>query len=94
MAENGKLPQQMVDYRGRELEHENCGECKYRVENGEEPATCTLMEGTVDPEHVCDLFEARNGGNRHSDVIALELRTSLPARQAGEMGEGGAPVPD
>lgn len=43
-------------YRPAQKPSENCHTCVHRIDNGDALSTCALVEGTVDPEHVCDLW--------------------------------------
>lgn len=61
-------------YRPETVTGQDCGSCIFRVLNGDDPSTCKLVQGTVDPEHVCDLFEKFDldmaNGNSRSNTAA------------------------
>lgn len=49
------------DYRPVDIPHQNCHTCTYMIPHAESKSTCQLVEGTVDPQHVCDLWEKEEG---------------------------------
>jgi hypothetical protein len=53
-----------VHYRTVDTPDESCHTCAHLVTHGQQPATCTLVQGTVDPQHVCDLYERQGSGVR------------------------------
>jgi hypothetical protein len=56
---DGKLSKALTNYRPKET----CGECQYMiVHDGEDQGECNLVSGTVDPEHVCELFDRGGPG--------------------------------
>lgn len=44
----------LADHAGR-----NCHLCRHIQLHGDDPATCALVAGTVDRDHVCNLFKAK-----------------------------------
>lgn len=72
-----------TDYRLVDTAGENCKTCKYRVyHKGDEHATCTLVTGTVDPQHVCDLWEAQ-------PLRLVKYSPDQPRDADGRFGSGG-----
>lgn len=45
----------------------NCHRCEHIELHGEQMATCELVGGTVDRDHVCDLFEPKNDREPDND---------------------------
>ena len=57
--EAGKQSKETSNYRLVDNPAENCKNCKFRVySEGDKHATCSKVQGTVDPQHVCDLWKS------------------------------------
>ena len=54
-----KQTKQEANYRVASAPHRNCHLCVHIQLHGDKLATCALVNGTVDRDHVCDLFRAK-----------------------------------
>lgn len=52
-----KATKAAAHYRKATVRGENCHTCRHRVDHGEKPSTCRLVEGYVERGDVCDLFD-------------------------------------
>lgn len=72
-----------VHYQPASKPGQNCHTCTHRIDNGDALSTCALVEGTVDPEHVCDLWAAEAAptgtpAEKAAEVAAFKRFSSKP----------------
>lgn len=56
-----------VHYRLASASTRRCHVCEHIELHGEAPATCELVQGPVERDYVCDLFEAKNDREPDND---------------------------
>jgi len=52
-----KEPKDVVHYRPWDVPERHCTNCRYVQEHGDLASTCEKVQGAVDAEHVCNLWE-------------------------------------